>query len=475
MTNIAIILLSLMRRTAFGQSSDLPSNDVMRTIRFSSEACLSNDDCSANTFCKTSPCAYGNNSKICANRVDIGGTCSDEAQCFDTLYCHAGTKKCSDFRHLGETCDKISRCGSGLKCSDTTKKCVEVGMSPKAQLGESCQSTSDCASSLWCLNKKCARRRLTNVLCSADEQCRGYLFCAPNTKKCTRFRQLAETCNLDSAKCETGMFCDWDGKCARPETWDFSKSYKVADQYYYRLGSLPSTANVPIIAGIFDAVVNSIKIQTVKERLAASRPIYLVGKSAREFTEFTWRFTEPWQQYLLDIMAFATNVWIPGFVSSDFEGCAHPYYEDDVPVHEFMHTVHLDGLSDAMKARINFLYNQYNVPNPNYNIDSYAFVDDREFFAEMGQIFTEVTVRQDVTGGLDKAGLKAYLPEMYELLESIFDVSNNKIKAASCAAPCAQIWSRCSAVPVSLSASIQASNGSASTNSTKEPKELGFQ
>ena len=447
MTYIAIFLLSFANIAVFAQPN-VASVPVVRTktIRFAREACLTNADCSSNTFCKTSPSIYGINSKFCANRIDIGGNCSAEAQCFASLYCHASTKRCTDFRHLGEACDAKSRCVTGLSCSSSTKKCIVSGKPPKAQLGQACGRTSDCESSLWCSKKKCARRGNTNVACQTDEQCRGHLFCAPNTLKCTRVRQLREACN-SNAKCETGLYCDWDEKCARPETWDFSKSYAVVDRFYYRIGLLSSRVRVPIIAGILDAVVDSIKIRAIKERLADVRPIYLLGKSPRNFTEFTLRFTEPWQLYLLDIMAFATNVWIPGFISTDFEGCAHPYFEDDVPVHEFMHTVHLDGFSDDMKARVNFLYNKYKVPNPNYNIDSYAFVDDREFFAEMGQIFTEVTIRKDVTAGLDKAGLKRYLPEMYAFLESIFDVSNNKIKKASCAAPCAKNWARCSATP----------------------------
>ena len=233
-----------------------------------------------------------------------------------------------------------------------------------------------------------------------------------------------------------------------PEAWEFSSQYHVTDRGYFRLATRSPEISVKYIQGTLDATLYSIKLGEVRDRLARARPIYLISKSARDFPEFMSRFGGSATgdgRTLLDLMGFGTNKPIPGYLSSDFEGCDHPYYEEDIPFHEFAHTIHIDGFTDQMKARIQELYDKYKVASPHYNINSYAFANSMEFFAEMSQVFCEVTVRKDVTAGLDKAGIHAHMPELYSFLDSLFDVTINYIKRASCANPCASRWSRCAA------------------------------
>ena len=232
------------------------------------------------------------------------------------------------------------------------------------------------------------------------------------------------------------------------EDWEYSSHYTVIDQVFYRLAfvtQLGSANNFTHIIRIFDAVIESIKIPAIRSKLAEQRPVYLVGDSARDFAEFVTAFDNTTGEYVLDKAGFSTNKPLPGFLSSDFEGCSHEHAFEDVPVHEFMHTIHLDGFDDVMKSQLNGLYEEAMVsPYRTYDTTSYAFQNVMEFFAEMSQIFTGVTVRRDVTGGLDIHSLKAELPKMFAFLNSIFDVSTDCVKQASCALPCAKhLWVRC--------------------------------
>lgn len=143
----------------------------------------------------------------------------------------------------------------------------------------------------------------------------------------------------------------------------------------------------------------------------------------------------------LDIVGFGTSKPAPGFLSSDFEGCSlSGYADEDIVFHEFSHTVHMDGMPDEMKERVQALYEQYKVASPYYNIQSYAFSTDVEF---LSQVFCEVTIRKDVTAGIDKTILKSRLPDMCAFLDSPYDLSVNRIKQASCKAPCAKALTRC--------------------------------
>ena len=262
------------------------------------------------------------------------------------------------------------------------------------------------------------------------------------TKSYASRNQASTTTNHQQPAAEAAPNGHPDAVITGPEQWSFASTYHVVDKGFYRLGKLSKDLDTTNIEALLDATLASIKNPTVKAKMKQERPIYLVSKSARDFQEFSAGVTADGRQ-VLDLLAFGTSKPTPGFFSSDFEGCTHPYFESDIPFHEFSHTLHTDGMPDDMKAQIRVMYNKYKVPSPNYIINSYAFSTELEFFAEMSQVFCEVTVRKDVTAGLDKAAMKAYLPDMYVFLDSLYDLSVNQIKQASCAAPCAKQWSRC--------------------------------
>ena len=231
------------------------------------------------------------------------------------------------------------------------------------------------------------------------------------------------------------------------EGWSFCPGYAVVDKVYYRIVKKTAEVQSSHIEKVFDAAIESIKLPEIKTNLKRERPVYLVSRSARDFEDFKKLENEVTSdgRTKLDLMGFGPYKPTPGFLSSDFEACDHSYNEEDIPFYEFSHLVQFSGMSTQMKERVVSLYQQYKVENDNYNIDSYAFSSEYEFFAELSQVFCEVSVRTDVTAGLDKSSLKEFLPDMYAFLDSIYDLSNNQIKEASCSLPCASQWSRCAA------------------------------
>ena len=277
---------------------------------------------------------------------------------------------------------------------------------------------------------------------TAEANATGRAYDQTMAESCGNRNQTSTTPSHQRASTEAPPNGHPDPVATGNEQWKFSSTYHVVDKGFYRLGKLSKDLDTTNIEAVLDATLGLIKNPAVKARMKQERPIYLVSKSARDFKEFSAGVTGDGRQ-VLDLLAFGTSKPTPGFLSSDFEGCTHPYYEEDIPFHEFSHTLHVDGMTEDMKAQINDMYNKYKVPSPNYSINSYAFTTELEFFAEMSQVFCEVTVRKDVTAGLDKAAMKAHLPDMYAFLDSLYDLSVNRIKQASCAAPCAKQWGRC--------------------------------
>ena len=75
-----------------------------------------------------------------------------------------------------------------------------------------------------------------------------------------------------------------------------------------------------------------------------------------------------------------------------------------------------------MKTELKSLYDKYKVTNLFYNIKSYAFVDDREFFAVLGTVYLGVNTRLDdgSTGKISYTILTEKLPLMFAFLKKLF-------------------------------------------------------
>jgi hypothetical protein len=221
------------------------------------------------------------------------------------------------------------------------------------------------------------------------------------------------------------------------ENYIFSRDYYIIDKEYYRLAVQPNRKdqNLSYIIDVLDALVQSIKSETVKQNLKKENPIYLVGETPSEFSEFD-RFENGQTidgRSIIDLTAFATNPPIPGFISIKYDNCFCIYLTEDIIVHEFLHTIHISGFDSKLKEDLSNLYNQYKVSNNDYSITSYAFSNDSELFAEMGQVYLGVTTRMDEqsTGGINLNKLQNKLPNLYSFMDNIFN-RQNSVRVKSC-------------------------------------------
>jgi hypothetical protein len=92
----------------------------------------------------------------CADKLDVGATCTSSDNCKSGLYCD-GTKKCAaqTIAKVGQPCGSSQvRCDTGLSCEQTgTDQSTCVALKKN---GEACTSTDRCAQFLVCVNGKCA-------------------------------------------------------------------------------------------------------------------------------------------------------------------------------------------------------------------------------------------------------------------------------------------------------------------------------
>jgi hypothetical protein len=97
-----------------------------------------------------------------------------------------------------------------------------------------------------------------------------------------------------------------------------------------------------------------------------------------------------------------------------------------------MHVIESDGMTQQQKDMLNKIYNKYNVSSNIYDIKSYAFLNVHEFFAEMAQVYCQMTLRLDVTGGVTNKIIQDDLPEVKTFLETIFNINPNSVLNAIC-------------------------------------------
>jgi hypothetical protein len=119
-------------------------------------------------------------------------------------------------------------------------------------------------------------------------------------------------------------------------------------------------------------------------------------------------------------------------------------------MHEYFHSVQLQGFTAELLNENSRLYNLYSVAHAFYNtVGSYAFSNDIEFFAEMGQVFNNVTVRLDLasTGGITREIMRTRMPELFQVMTRVFGSTNN-MKVVTCSIPCAKSLPYCLAEPV---------------------------
>jgi len=224
--------------------------------------------------------------------------------------------------------------------------------------------------------------------------------------------------------------------------YNISPDYHIIDKEYYRLGVLENKKDQDLthIRNILDSLIQSIKSETIKQNLKKEKPIYLIGETPLDFKEFDWlkdvRSTDG-NRNIMDLTAFATNLPTPGYISSKYNNCYCGYLDEDIIVHEFLHTIQLSGFDNLIQEEFMKLYNEYKVINNDYSITSYAFLNDRELFSELGQVYFGVTTRMDEasTGGINLNLLKTKLPKLYSFMDNIFK-SENSVRQKSCAQNC---------------------------------------
>lgn len=229
----------------------------------------------------------------------------------------------------------------------------------------------------------------------------------------------------------------------------FSSNYNIIDKRYYRLGTKDKSKDVQHIIDILDEVINSIRSEEIKTNLLKDRPIFLVGNSPRDFTEFDIVINSKTidnNRNIADLTAFSTNTPLPGFISDIYNECRTIYRDEDILTHEFLHAIMNSGFTSEQRIQLENIYTLYKPQYAAYEqlfsifegYDSvYAFLTSEEFFAIMGQIFFELTSRldDDSTGGINKQKLQTTLPQMYQFLDQIFN-SENSVRNKSCILNC---------------------------------------
>lgn len=163
------------------------------------------------------------------------------------------------------------------------------------------------------------------------------------------------------------------------------------------------------IGEYINTIFSFISYKNIKESIKKNKIVYMVGNSAREFEEFKVfediKSTEGFRN-LIDIQAFSNNGIYPGYLKNLFSGCNSDYQHEDIIFHEIIHSIHLSGMTFKQREDIKKLYDKYKIPNSKYNINSYAFLNEMEFFAEMMQVYGKLTLRSDVTAGISYTYLK---------------------------------------------------------------------
>jgi hypothetical protein len=212
----------------------------------------------------------------------------------------------------------------------------------------------------------------------------------------------------------------------------------VRDYTYYRLGVKTESEfnNILLIQTTINSIIPMIKDNDIKDNLQREKPLFLIGSSAHDFLELQSLKdvkSAEGARNVLDVAGFGPIKPTPGFISYIFNKCDNPtYLDEDVVFHEFMHAIHHNGMTQKQKDVLNELYNKYNVLSNIYDIKSYAFVTVFEFFAEMAQVYCQMTFRLDVTGKITHKILKNYLPELYIFLGSILNIYPNHALIAIC-------------------------------------------
>lgn len=220
---------------------------------------------------------------------------------------------------------------------------------------------------------------------------------------------------------------------AKQDNYNITPDLVVKNKTYYRIGS-KNEIDTARIESIFDSIIEMIKDPVIKENLKNDNPIYLVGNSSKEFTELQplSNINSHDGRTMFDIKAFGTNKPLPGFIHIEFNYCKTEYIDESVVFHEFMHTIHQSGFTQEQKNILTSLYNKYKVPTSKYNINSYAFSTENEFFAVMAQVFCQMTSRLDATGNITIEILENELYDMFVFLNSIIDIKNNKVLKSFC-------------------------------------------
>lgn len=182
------------------------------------ETCTSHAVCGPSRYCRglvrrTLPITDG----VCANRIALGGTCTDEetddgcsgalATCLDARCVIANVGS----RTQGQSCDELDQCAPGLFCQGQRTSARRLGTcAPKLPLDAGCAATtpSECRDEYICVGAVCRERRDFGESCLQNAQCRSYAACllgADGGRSCVPYAAEGQACPTTGA-CLNG-FC----------------------------------------------------------------------------------------------------------------------------------------------------------------------------------------------------------------------------------------------------------------------------
>lgn len=219
-----------------------------------------------------------------------------------------------------------------------------------------------------------------------------------------------------------------------------TKDLKIKDHKYYRIGTVRDI-DTDRAERILNSIINSIKDKSILKRLSKVNPLFLIcKKNELKYFDRTNDKTDDFLGFSPIIVCFR-SLCKYGDIDCELSGCNSmtgfidessigDEYIKDVICHEMYHVIDIIGLDYKKQKIIEDVYNKYNVENDIYGTKGYYMFKNRhEFFAEISTVFCETKYNSNFP---NRNFIKKVMPEMYNLLDSIYNVKPNNIKKEVC-------------------------------------------
>lgn len=216
-----------------------------------------------------------------------------------------------------------------------------------------------------------------------------------------------------------------------------SSNIKMIDGEFFRIGTIEDL-DTSYIQNILYELGNSLKNDELKNKLRNKKPLFLVGESIEDFKEFDYikdsDKTGDGRNVIENSIPFADTSRNTGFLSSkDNLNCENKGLgNSNIILHEGLHFIY-SLLNGEDTKKISFLYDKYNVENPNYiTKGSYQFSNVYEFFTCFADFYLDENSNQykikTANSYNNRQIIKEYMPELYIFYENLFGNTERLVK-----------------------------------------------